>query len=200
MTEQYPAGNNTQSESQPGFDAFSFSEEVRADPELMAEAVQDVGARVSDFIEQYPETALNPEFEGKNQYIQHSLGNLAFVREAIDDGRITGVKKEFKRRLEVLEEDAEDMLTAIGDVDVDPHKDPVRQLERVFADGHWVSEALAPDLAAEVMEASKLIGDIAKSEKVKMPGARSYLSKKIAVAASRAIELPIRRDEWNKAA
>ena len=202
MTERPPSNNVEQTNDlvDSRFNAFAFSEEVRENPELMAEAVEDVGARVSDFIEQYPDIAFDPEFEGRHQYIQHALGNLAFIRDSIDDGRITGLKKAYIDRLDTLSEDAEDILVSMGDVDIDFHKDPVRQLERVFSEGHPVSESLAPDIAAEVIESSQFIRDITTDERVKMKGVSDYLSKKIAIAAGRAIEIPIHRDEWDKAA
>ena len=200
MTERYTPSSAAGTSESSGFDAFAFSEEIKANPDVMAEAVEDVGARVSDFVEQYPDIALDPEFEARHKYIQRELGTLAFIRESVEDGRITGLNKDHRRRLQTLEEDAEDLLTSIGDVDIDPRKDPVRQLERVFSEGHQVPESLAPDIAAQVMESSQLIRDITKNEKVKTEGANDYLSSKIAVATMKAIELPMHRDDYDKAA
>ncbi len=200
MTEQYTPSSTAGASESNGFDAFAFSEEIRANPDVMAEAAEDVGARVSDFVEQYPDIAFDPEFEARHKYIQRELGTLAFIRESVEDGRITGLDKDQRGRLEALTKRAQKTLASVGGVEVDLQKDPVRQLERVFSEGHQVSEALAPDIAAEVMESSRLVRDITKSEKVKTEGANDYLSSKIAVATMKALELPMHRDDYDKAA
>lgn len=206
MTERYSSGAISAAQELPEqgetFSPAEFSHRMQGDSEVMANATVDLGEKVSDFIERDPAAALNPELEQRNRHIQQGLGNFAFVRDAVARGDIKGITKVQQRRLEQLEEDAEDILATITDGEFDPSKDAFRQLEQVFSEGQYVApESIAPDLAAEISEGSQLVAELVRAEKIK-PGDphRAYLSKRIAVATAKAIDLPAPREEWEKAA
>ncbi len=205
MVERFHSGDVTQTGATPDsdFDAGKFSQRMREDPEVMARAAVDLGEKVSDYIELNPTEAL--EQEQQTGHIQRNLANFAFVREAVANGDIKGITKIQQRRLEEkldqLEEGAEDMVATMTG-EVDPKRSAFRQLEQVFAEGeYYAPESIAPDLAAEIMEGSRVVADVVSGKEIKIEDShRDYLSKKIAGATVKAISLPAGREEWERAA